>query len=200
MLEAMNMQNEIIYGPTLAGEGDVYLFREGTHRRIYDFLGAHPFEYEGRKGVLFSIWAPGAKNVYVMGDFNSWEREGCPLAPRWDSSGIWEGFVPNAEAGCRYKYVIRTAGGELVDKSDPLAFAAETPPASASVVCAPTHEWRDAEWMAARAEKNATDAPQSIYEMHVGSWQRGDGDSILSWRDLAGELPPYLEANGFTHV
>ena len=126
--------------------------------------------------------------------------EGCPLAPRWDSSGIWEGFVPDAEAGCRYKYVIRTAGGELVDKSDPLAFAAETPPASASVVCAPAHEWRDAAWMAARAEKNATDAPQSIYEMHAGSWRRGDGDSILSWRDLAGELPPYLEANGFTHV
>ena len=200
MLEAMNMQNEIIYGPTLAGEGDVYLFREGTHRRIYDFLGAHPFEHEGRKGVLFSLWAPGAKNVYVMGDFNSWEREGCPLAPRWDSSGIWEGFVPDAEAGCRYKYVIRTAGGELVDKSDPLAFAAETPPASASVVCAPAHEWQDAEWMAARAGKNATDAPQSIYEMHAGSWRRGDGDSILSWRDLAGELPPYLEANGFTHV
>ena len=102
------MQNEIIYGPTLAGEEDVYLFREGTHRRIYDFLGAHPLEHEGRPGVLFALWAPGAKDVYVMGDFNSWDREGCPLSPRWDSSGIWEGFVPDAAPGHRYKYLIRT--------------------------------------------------------------------------------------------
>lgn len=194
------MTNEIIHGPTLTGEEDIYLFREGTHRRIYDFLGAHLMTYEGQDGVLFAVWAPGARDVYVMGDFNGWNRESCPLSPRWDSSGIWEGFMPGVGIGCRYKYVIRTQHGDLLEKCDPVAFATEIPPASASVVSDPQHEWHDADWIAHRAEHNAVDKPQAIYEVHAGSWRRGDNNSILSWRDLAGQLPQYLEENGFTHV
>lgn len=194
------MTEKIIHGVSLAGEEDIYLFREGTHRRIYEFLGAHLAKHEGASGTLFAVWAPAAAAAFIMGDFNSWCRESHPLSPRWDSSGIWEGFVPNVAEGCRYKFVIRTASGDLIEKSDPLAFASEKMPATASVVASPSYEWRDAEWMMMRAAKNSVDAPQSIYEMHAGSWRRRADDSFLSWRELAEQLPDYLAANGFTHV
>lgn len=192
---------EIIYGPSLATGNDIYLFREGTHRRIYTFLGAHVAEHGGEAGTLFAVWAPCAKGVSVIGNFNSWNKECHKLAPRWDSSGIWEGFVPGVGAGEIYKYAITAESGAVLEKSDPLAFFCETPPATASVVCgAPSYEWGDAEWMACRAAKNAPDAPQSIYELHAGSWRRGDGNTMLGWRGLAAELPRYLKDEGFTHV
>ncbi|MDO5114876.1 MAG: 1,4-alpha-glucan branching protein GlgB [Synergistaceae bacterium] len=195
------MENNILYGPTLASEQDIYLFREGTHRRIYDFLGAHITEHDGKRGVLFALWAPNARSVSVMGDFNAWNGESCPLAPRWDSSGIWEGFVPSAKAGCRYKYAVTTQEGARLEKSDPLAFFCEMPPATASVICeAPSYQWKDSQWMAERAKKNALDAPQLIYELHAGSWRRGEDNAPLGWLGLAEELPPYLQSNGFTHV
>lgn len=192
---------EIIYGPTLATDNDIYLFREGTHRRIYTFLGAHVIEHEGESGTLFAVWAPCAKGVSVIGNFNSWNRESHRLAPRWDSSGIWEGFIPGVGAGEIYKYAITTEDGSVLEKSDPLAFFCETPPATASVVCgAPSYEWGDAKWMEERAAKNAVGAPQAIYELHAGSWRRGDGNTMLGWRGLAAELPRYLKDEGFTHV
>ncbi len=194
------MNSDIIYGPTLATENDIYLFREGTHRRVYDFLGAHPHIHEGREGVLFAVWAPAADAVSVIGDFNGWNEGRAPLAPRWDSSGVWEGFVPGAKTGEKYKYSITAANGERFNKSDPMAFFCETPPDTASVVAAPKHAWRDEEWMAARAQKSDCFAPQSVYEMHAGSWRRAEGDRFLTWRELAQTLPQYLTENGFTHV
>lgn len=194
------MNSDIIYGPTLATENDIYLFREGTHRRVYDFLGAHPHIHEGREGVLFAVWAPAADAVSVIGDFNGWNEGRAPLAPRWDSSGVWEGFVPGAKTGEKYKYSITAANGERFNKSDPMAFFCETPPDTASVVAAPKHAWHDEEWMAARAQKSDCFAPQSVYEMHAGSWRRAEGDRFLTWRELAQTLPQYLTENGFTHV
>ena len=194
------MTGNIVHGVSLAGEKDIYLFREGTHRKIYDFLGAHKMSHDGSEGVLFALWAPAASEVFVMGDFNSWHRENLPLSPRWDSSGIWEGFVPGAAEGCRYKFVIRTRSGDLIEKSDPLAFASEIMPANASVIAAPSFEWSDGEWMLSRGAKNAPDAPQSIYEIHAGSWRRNMDNSLPAWRRLEEELPGYLADNGFTHA
>lgn len=194
------MTGNIVHGVSLAGEKDIYLFREGTHRKIYDFLGAHKMSHDGAEGVLFALWAPAASEVFVMGDFNSWHRENLPLSPRWDSSGIWEGFVPGAAEGCRYKFVIRTRSGDLIEKSDPLAFASEIMPANASVIAAPSFEWSDGEWMLSRGAKNAPDAPQSIYEIHAGSWRRNMDNSLPAWRRLEEELPGYLADNGFTHA
>ena len=194
------MTGNIVHGVSLAGEKDIYLFREGTHRKIYDFLGAHKMSHDGAEGVLFALWAPAASEVFVMGDFNSWNRENLPLSPRWDSSGIWEGFVPGAAEGCRYKFVIRTRSGDLIEKSDPLAFASEIMPANASVIAAPSFEWSDGEWMLSRGAKNAPDAPQSIYEIHAGSWRRNMDNSLPAWRRLEEELPGYLADNGFTHA
>ena len=194
------MSDSVIHGPTLASDSDIYYFREGSHRRIYNFLGVHSFEYKGTEGLLFAVWAPSAKEVCVTGDFNGWAKHSHPLAPRWDSSGIWEGFVPHAELGGCYKFVITSQNGTVLEKSDPLAFYCEEPPATASVAAAPAYEWQDKEWMKNRAHKNSINAPQSVYELHAGSWRRGDGDRVLSWRDLAGELPRYLVKEGFTHV
>ena len=193
--------SKVIYGPTLATDNDIYLFREGTHRRIYTFLGAHIMEHEGTQGTHFAVWAPSAKGVSVIGNFNGWNRESHKLAPRWDSSGIWEGFIPGIGAGEIYKYAITAQSGEIIEKCDPLAFFCERPPATAAVVCsAPSYEWGDQEWMQNRASKNSTDAPQAIYELHAGSWRRGDGNTMLGWLGLANELPPYLKKEGFTHV
>lgn len=194
------MKGEMIHGPSLAAERDIYLFKEGTHRRIYDFLGAHPMEHGERAGVLFALWAPNAAEVSVIGDFNGWEAEEMQLAPRWDNSGIWEGFVAGAASGDKYKYLIKTKCGDKLEKSDPLAFFCETAPATASIVAAPEHEWNDGEWMKARGEKNGQSAPQSIYELHAGSWRRGSENETLSWLELARQLPAYLSEHGFTHV
>lgn len=194
------MGSEIIYGASLAGDEDIYLFREGTHRRIYDFLGAHKMKYDGRDGVLFAVWAPNAAEVAVAGDFNGWKADGFRLAPRWDSSGIWEGFVPDIQQGCLYKYRITPRGGEPFFKSDPLAFFCERPPATASVFRAPDHKWNDSAWMAERTKKSSIDAPQSIYEIHAGSWRRNSAGELPQWRGLTEALPQYLKDHGFTHV
>ncbi|MDO4988664.1 MAG: 1,4-alpha-glucan branching protein GlgB [Synergistes sp.] len=194
------MHKNIIHGVTLADENDIYLFREGTHRKIYNFLGAHFIKHDTEVGVLFAVWAPNAKSVCVEGDFNSWNKYDAPLSPRWDSSGIWEGFVPQLREGCRYKYVITARDGSVYEKSDPVAFASELEPATASVTCDVSYEWNDAVWLAQRAKINDIHAPHAIYEVHAGSWRRGAGDTILTWRDLAGLLPQYAKSNGFTHV
>lgn len=197
----MDGANAVIHGVSLIGEIDMHLFREGSHPRIYDFLGAHVMEREGKAGVLFAVWAPNAKEVSVTGDFNAWDAQAHPLAPRWDGSGIWEGFIPNLQHYACYKYSILTSGGDRLEKADPVAFFCEAPPKTASKICPPDHyEWRDGKWMAERKQKSASDGPQSVYELHAGSWRRTETNEPLGWLGLAEELPAYLTENGFTHV
>ncbi|WKB52923.1 1,4-alpha-glucan branching protein GlgB [Eleftheria terrae] len=177
---------------------DVYLFREGTHGRLYQGLGAQLAE-DGA-GARFAVWAPNAESVSVIGDWNGWDPGAHPLQRRHDSSGIWEGRIDGAQRGQAYKYRIQSRqGGAPMDKADPLAFYAELPPATGSRLWDLAYEWQDAEWMAQRAARNALDAPISIYEVHAGSWRRKDGE-FLSWRELAHALADYVQEMGFTHV
>jgi 1,4-alpha-glucan branching enzyme len=180
---------------------DIYLFREGSHARLYEKLGCHLGEEQGVAGARFSVWAPNAESVSVIGEWNEWRPASNPLKPRSDGSGIWTGFVPEARQGHAYKYriVSRLHGGKL-DKADPFAFCTETPPETASKVWRLDYQWRDAEWMARRRRANALDAPISIYEVHLGSWRRHDDGSFLSYREAAPLLADYVVETGFTHV
>ncbi|MGE5336434.1 MAG: 1,4-alpha-glucan branching protein GlgB [Gemmatimonadota bacterium] len=176
-------------------EQDIYLFREGTHAWLHEKLGCQL----SAGGAHFAVWAPNARSVSVMGDFNDWSGETHPLQPRWDSSGIWERFVEGISPGARYKYRITTQSGEILDKADPFAFFAEVPPQTASRAWQLDYEWRDADWMAQRRERNSLGAPTAIYEVHLGSWRRRNGN-FLSYRDLAEQLTAYVVEMGFTHV
>ncbi|BEP42567.1 1,4-alpha-glucan branching protein GlgB [Variovorax sp. V15] len=177
---------------------DAYLFREGTHSRLYDLLGCHPDEKGG--GARFAVWAPNAEAVSVVGDWNYWSGDADLLQPDPDGTGIWSGYVPNAAIGQTYKYRIRSRhGGYMVDKADPVAFAAELPPATASRICELSYQWGDAGWMADRGRRNALDAPMSVYEVHLGSWRREDGH-FLGYREIAHRLAAYALEMGFTHV
>jgi 1,4-alpha-glucan branching enzyme len=176
---------------------DAYLFKEGTHRRLYERLGCQLHA----DGAHFGVWAPNAHRVSVIGAFNGWNAEAHPLAPRRDGSGIWEGFVAEVRRGDVYKYrVVSKHGEHTIDKADPFAFYAETPPATGSRAWSLEYDWGDGEWMAARAKRNALDAPLAIYEVHLGSWRRGPGDRFLSYREAAHELADYAAGLGFTHV
>jgi len=155
---------------TLLTDDDLHLFNEGTHFGLAAKLGAHPMEAAGTAGTYFAVWAPSATGVSVVGDFNGWDDQRHPLRPR-ASSGIWEGFVPEAGGGAAYKYAIATGQGSH-QKADPFARLAEQPPRTASVIWDGEHRWEDGEWMAARGSRNALDAPVSIYELHLGSWRR----------------------------
>lgn len=182
-------------------EDDLHLFGEGSHSRLYDKLGAHVLD-SPNAGTMFSVWAPNAAAVSVIGDFNLWRIDANALRPR-GSSGIWEGFIPDVGAGARYKYHIHSrTGGYKVNKADPVAFYAEVPPATASVVWDLSYAWKDSDWMASRREHNALDAPISTYELHLGSWMRDprNPSRILSYREIAPRLADYIEELGFTHV
>ena len=181
---------------------DVYLFNEGTHFRIYDVLGAHPGTVGGKAGTHFAVWAPNADHVSVIGDFNHWQRGTHPLSPR-GASGIWEGFVPGVEIGAIYKYHVASRfAGYKVDKADPMALRAELPPRTGSIVAAPRHDWADADWMTGRADRQRFDQPVSIYEVHLGSWQRAPEDPtrLLTYAEVAPRLAAYARDLGFTHV
>jgi 1,4-alpha-glucan branching enzyme len=185
-------------------EHDVYLFREGTHFRAYDKLGAHlEADESGGAGTHFAVWAPNAARISVVGDFNGWRPDAHPLEPRQDSSGIWSQFVPGVRHGALYKYHIESRNnGYTVQKADPYAFFSERPPRTASVVWDLSYEWGDAEWMQNRAHRNALDSPWSIYEVHLGSWRRvpEEHNRSLSYRELAHQLSDYVVEMGFTHV
>lgn len=183
---------------------DIHLFKEGKHHQLYDKLGSHLMETEdGVKGTYFAVWAPNAKNVSVIGDFNGWDKTRNSLQLRLDGTGIWEGFVPSAQHGNRYKYAITSRiGGRQLEKSDLFARRWETPPNTATVIWDTTYEWSDAAWMTTRAEKAQQPQPFSVYEVHLGSWRRKSGrrDDWLSYRELAVELVAYVQKMGFTHV
>jgi 1,4-alpha-glucan branching enzyme len=186
--------------PTL-GELDRHLVGEGRHQRLWETLGAHPREVEGAAGVSFAVWAPSARSVSAVGDWNIWDGRVHPMRSL-GSSGIWELFVPGIGPGEHYKFEIRGADGSLRLKADPLAAAAEVPPRTASVVDRSGHVWRDAAWLAERPERRPHSEPVSIYEVHLGSWRwnPAEGNRSLSYRELGEELGDYCVDMGFTHV
>src|SRR5262245_36680682 len=178
------------YGPVL-GRMDDWLFGEGTHERLYDRLGAHLIEHEGAAGVHFAVWAPHARRVSVVGDFNAWDGRRHAMRKRVDT-GVWEIFVPALGAGTLYKYEIVGAGGTLLPlKADPVGFGAELRPSTASVVRdLRDFTWNDGEWMAARGTGDARRAPMSIYEVHLGSWRRTAANRFPTYDELSETLSP----------
>lgn len=189
--------------PHAPGERDLFFLGEGSHRRLYDKLGAHACEHDGTAGVHFAVWAPNARRVAVVGNFNDWGHDAArgneaSLAP-CGSSGVWAGFVAGAARGSLYKYRIESADGVTREKADPFATFAEQPPRTASIVWDLQYEWGDGEWMKTRAAANALAAPMSIYELHLGSWRRGSDGWSLSYRQLADPLIEHLTRHGFTH-
>ena len=181
---------------------DIYLFRAGSHTRLYEKFGSHKVEVDGVSGVYFAVWAPEAVEVSVIGNFNHWNSFAHPLAGRWDQSGIWEGFIPDLDFGAVYKYGIRTNTGILLEKADPYALAFEKALQAGSIVSTTWYEWEDQDWMKNRAQHNSLSSPISVYEMHLGSWMRdpGNPERFLSYGEIADKLVPYLKAMNFTHV
>ena len=194
------MQNVLPH--SLFTDHDTYLFKEGNHYRLYEKFGAHSLNVDGVVGVYFSVWAPFAKEVSVIGEFNQWHSETHKLLPRWDESGIWEGFIAGLKWGDVYKYGIRTKDGVLLEKGDPFALSWEQNLQASSLVSTTWFEWSDKNWMKERSKKNALKAPMSVYEMHLGSWMRGtdDPDRFFNYREIAERLVPYMREMGFTHV
>ncbi len=187
---------------SLLSDVDLYLFNEGNHHKLYDKLGAHPLEVNGTAGTYFAVWAPNARDVYVIGDFNGWNRTSHRLQPR-EKSGIWEGFIKGIGAGSVYKYYIVSQYHDYsVEKADPFAFFSEVPPKTASIVHDLGYAWGDETWMKERHKRNALDAPVSVYEVHLGSWRRvpEEGNRWLTYREIAPRLARYANQMGFTHV
>jgi 1,4-alpha-glucan branching enzyme len=182
---------------SLLTDHDIYLFKEGTHGRLYGRLGCHLRQ----DGAHFAVWAPNARNVSVIGEFNGWDSGAHPCVARGDASGIWEAFVPGVQRGHAYKYrIVSNASNYEVDKADPFAFFAQVPPETASRAWTLDYEWGDGDWMATRHAHNTLDAPMSIYEVHLGSWRRKEENRSLSYRELAHQLAEYVRDTGFTHV
>ncbi|MGL2966925.1 1,4-alpha-glucan branching protein GlgB [Flavobacterium sp. XGLA_31] len=180
---------------------DIELFKAGKHFRLYEKLGAHLTEVNGVKGVYFAVWAPAARSVSVVGDFNYWIQGEHQLNVRWDASGIWEGFIPGIDKGCTYKYKIQSnIGGVITEKADPFALYCEHPPQTASIIWDLDYTWKDKKWMESRKNHNGLDKPFSVYEVHLGSWRRKSNGGFLSYIELAEELVTYVKETGFTHV
>jgi 1,4-alpha-glucan branching enzyme len=186
---------------SLLTDYDVYLFKEGKHYHLYRKLGAHVVDGNAEKGTQFSVWAPSAKSVSVIGDFNLWRGDAHPLIQRKDGSGIWEGFIPGVKEGDLYKYSVEGSDGIQREKGDPFAFLWEVPPRTASVVWSLKHQWKDSQWLKTRSGLTH-ESPISIYEVHIGSWRRipEEGDRPLTYVELVDVLPRYLKDMGFTHV
>jgi 1,4-alpha-glucan branching enzyme len=185
--------------PVMLTPEDLFLFNEGSHFRLYDKLGAHLMTVGGQPGTAFAVWAPDAAQVSVIGDFNGWDTAAHPLRP-CQSSGIWEGFVAGIGRGAVYKYHIASRHmGYRVDKADPCGYQCEIPPRTASVVWELDYAWQDGVWMKERRQRNAPGAPVAIYELHLGSWRRGN-EGFLTYRELAPLLADYVNRIGFTHV
>lgn len=182
-------------------EDDIKKFSSGNHFDLFNLFGNHPMEYDGMKGTYFAVWAPNAQSVSVGGNFNAWDKESHPLFPRWDSSGIWEGFLPNVHKGELYKYFI-TTNGKILEKGDPYANYWEKRPLTASITWELAYDWKDEVWMRSRKDKNSLNKPISVYELHLGSWRRNpfSPEEFLTYKEIGDALIPYIKELGFTHV
>ncbi len=181
---------------------DINLFKAGKHYRLYEKFGSHLVTVDGIEGTYFSVWAPSAKKVSVIGDFNFWIEGEHQLNVRWDGSGIWEGFIPFVGKGNAYKYKIHSHHNDIkTEKADPYARRCEHPPKTASIVWDDSYKWKDKTWMKKRKKHNALDAPYSVYEVHLGSWKKQlEEDRFLSYFELADDLVSYVKEMNFTHV
>lgn len=191
----------VSYDETWMSADDLYLFNEGKHYRLFDKMGAHPTIINGTQGVRFAVWAPNARYITVMGDFNHWNNTSHPLRPI-SQTGIWHGCIEGISVGTRYKFHVHGPNNYRYDKMDPYAFACEVAPDTASIVSDLSYQWKDNEWISHRKVKNGTTAPCSVYEVHLGSWRRvpEEGYRSLTYRELAEHLPKYVADHGFTHV
>ena len=187
---------------SLFTEFDINLFKGGKHYRLYEKFGSHIITVDGVKGTYFAVWAPSAKSVSVIGDFNFWLEGEHHLNVRWDGSGIWEGFIPEVTKGAIYKYKIRNSSNNVTtEKADPFARRCEHPPKTASQVWEDDYKWTDKKWMKNRKKNNALDAPYAVYEVHLGSWKKQiEENRFLSYRELADDLVKYVKDMNFTHV
>lgn len=181
---------------------DISLFKSGHHYRMYEKLGSHPMDLDGERGCYFAVWAPSAYKVEVVGDWNYWDGTADALGVRWDSSGIWEGWLPHAQPGHRYKFrIYSNVDDQVVEKADPYACRSEVRPQTASIIAAIDYDWADSQWMSDRAYKQRLDQPMSVYEVHMGSWRydiaRGEP---LTYTQAATELVDYVKEMGFTHI
>jgi 1,4-alpha-glucan branching enzyme len=196
------LEDPYAFLPTL-GDIDLHLMGEGRHEDLYDKLGAHVREHQGVKGTAFAVWAPAARAISVVGDFNTWDGR-LHAMRSMQAGGIWELFLPEVGAGDRYKYEILSADGELLLKADPYAQQTELPPKTASIICEPQHKWSkdDAAFLATRAESEPLGEPISIYEVHLGSWRLNslEDNRLLTYAELADELSAYCADMGFTHI
>jgi len=181
---------------------DIDLFKSGKHYRLYEKFGSHITTVNGVEGTYFAVWAPSAKSVSVVGDFNYWLEGDHKLMVRWDESGIWEGFIPGVGKGNTYKYKIHSHHNDIkTEKADPYARRCEHPPRTASIVWDDNYKWNDTNWMQNRKEHNAIDAPFSVYEVHLGSWKKHvEENRFLSYKELANDLVSYVKEMNFTHV
>jgi 1,4-alpha-glucan branching enzyme len=199
MQKAKDPEQEYI---TLLTEDDLFLFNQGSHFRLYEKLGAHRINRNGREGTYFAVWAPDAEQVFVIGDFNGWDKAKHPLYPK-GQSGIWEGFIPGVGKGTPYKYHVRSRyKGYQVNKADPFSFFNELSPKTASIVWDLNYIWEDKGWMLQRVGFNSRKVPLAIYEVHLGSWMRvsEEGNRSLTYREIAPKLAEYVKTMGFTHV
>jgi 1,4-alpha-glucan branching enzyme len=187
---------------SLFTEFDIHLFKSGKHFKLYEKFGAHTVEHNKKQGTYFAVWAPNARAVSVMGNFNHWQNSSHKLSPRWDESGIWEGFFADIKKGEAYKYAIHSNTGEYLEKSDPFAFFTETPPKTASIVWETSYPWKDSHWLEQRKNNAAKPKPYSVYEVHMGSWRRRleEGNRSLTYGEMAQEMVSYVKDLGFTHV
>jgi len=198
-----NKNTQVANKFSLLTDHDIYLFREGTHFRLYEKLGPHIVENGGVRGTHFAVWAPNAETVSLIGDFNNWNSEAHPLKVRSDASGIWEGFVPGVGQGALYKYhIVSRFDSYTVDKGDPFAFYWQLPPNTASIVWPLDYKWNDGQWLKRRQQVQSLRSAFSVYEVHLGSWKRdpSEPDRILSCAEIADELAKYVKDMGFTHV
>jgi len=185
--------------PPALGDIDLYLLGEGKHRRLFEKLGAHRMIHNGADGISFAVWAPAAREVRVVGDFNSWDGRANPMQ-KLGESGVWETFVPDVPDGANYKFEIVDIAGHLVLKTDPYAFATEVPPDTASKVYTPSYKFADDDWMTRRSSADPYAGPMSAYEVHPGSWRHGPDGAPLNYREMGSQLADYCIEMGFTHV
>jgi 1,4-alpha-glucan branching enzyme len=196
------MQDTSVLVHSLFTEFDIALFISGKHFRLYEKMGSHILTLDEVEGTYFAVWAPNALQVSVVGDFNTWNKVAHPLSKRWDASGIWEGFIPKIGHGTIYKYSITGFDNREFEKGDPYANKWEHPPQTASIVWNQEYTWKDKNWMNKRPKVNALDQPISVYELHLGSWQRDPSEPqrVLTYKEIGNSLVPYVKEMGFTHV